>query len=130
MLRSRWKKQERDLTVHASQIEDIDATTRIVKMLRRFYIAHHHQKLLVIFLIGFWLLIPVNLPQLDPEIFDGTEREEPLESKALDPGSDNYRAKRRLFVEAALVWTARGGRDATVPSKQPPKNAEAPVEDL
>lgn len=95
--------------MHASQIEDIDATARIVKMLRRFYIAHHHQKLLVIFLIGFWLLIPVNLPQLDPEIFDGTEREEPLESKALDPGSDNYRAKRRLFVEAALVWTAGGG---------------------
>lgn len=77
-------------------------------MLRRFYIAHHHQKLLVIFLIGFWLLMPVNVPQLDPEILDGIEQEEPLESKALDPGSDNYRAKRRLSVEAARVWTTEG----------------------
>jgi hypothetical protein len=78
-------------------------------MLRRFYIAHCHQKLLAIFLIGFWLLMPVNVPQLDPEILDGIEQEEPLESKALDPGSDNYRAKRRLSVEAVPVWTA-GGR--------------------
>jgi hypothetical protein len=110
MLRSRRKKQEGDLTGHVSQNEGIDGTTRIVKMLRRFYIAHHRQKLLVIFLIGFWLLMPVNVPQLDPEIFDGMEQDEPLESKALDPGSDNYRAKRRLSVEAARVWTTGGAR--------------------
>lgn len=82
----------------------------MMKMLRPFINAPSHHKLLAILLIGFWLLMPAGLPQLDPEIFDGMEQQEPIESRALDPGSDNYRAKRRLFPQAALPWISGGGR--------------------
>ena len=78
-------------------------------MLRHFGTAQDRRKFLAIFLIGFWLLMPVNLFQSDPDFLDGMEQKEPVESRALDPGSDTYRAKRRLSVEAALPWISGGG---------------------
>jgi hypothetical protein len=78
-------------------------------MLRRFDNSFARRKLLALFLIAFWVLIPVSLPQSDPDFLDGMEQEEPIEPTALNPGSDSYRTKRKLSIETTLPWIGKEG---------------------
>jgi hypothetical protein len=54
--------------------------------------------------------MPASLPQSDPDFLDGMEQEEPVEPAALNPGSDSYRTKRKLSLEATLPWIGGRGR--------------------
>lgn len=73
-------------------------------MLRRFDFVQDSQKLLVIFLIGFWLLLPFDFPQPDPVFFDGMDQQAPSEFSAINPDSNMRRANREISLQAASAW--------------------------